>query len=148
MINLETRRKKALELAKQGMKRLDIRNSVRVDYKTLKVWLDSAGVAPLTNRPRPTEAKEATRREEAIKLAKQGMPRREIAIKLHANYDIVKRVLDEAGIEPMPQSSIRQKCNGVVNPMWNTSDENLRRVRIAKKASQGARAALEAMGAQ
>ncbi|KGM44470.1 hypothetical protein JY97_00560 [Alkalispirochaeta odontotermitis] len=49
-MNMETRRKKALEMARRGVKRDEIRKRLSIDYQVLKLWLDIAGVKKLTNK--------------------------------------------------------------------------------------------------
>ena len=89
---------------------------------------------------RLSEEKKKTRKQEAIRLAKSGMCRKDIAAKLGASHVTIKRVLDDAGIPLLPRAYKNPTNPCKVHPMWDAQDPNVMRQRFAKRAASGARA--------
>ena len=86
-----------------------------------------------------SEEKLAERRAEIIRLAKGGMPRRQISKEVRCVDTFVKETLDDAGI---PINRKTNKTRGQREHMWTKTGDNLRHA-IAAKARRAAREQLK-----
>lgn len=85
------------------------------------------------------------RQKMCLELAATGLAWDLIAKRANTGYPQTKKWLEEAGFEPPKERAKNDQPAVGYSGIWDAQDDDLRRIRIAKKAAQGARAQLKAI---